>query len=236
MNTDHDMEMEAEETVESRTELDTHANMPVVGKHAFIIGETGETVNVNAFSPDYPALKAKIVDAAVRYDCPYDGKAYLLIIRNAVHVPSMNNNLIPPFVMREIGIHVNDIPKIHVDDPTVDDHAITFPETGFRIPLNLWGVFSYFPTTKPTVEDHDSIDDVYVLTPPKWNPHTDLYSRNEENMIDWEGNIVQEKDRVRLLIADIDENAEFAAVLSIGSVETLRIDSCLFEQVEPDSE
>lgn len=49
----------------SRTELDTHANMPVVGRNALIIADTGETVDVNPFSPDYQAMKAKVVDAAL---------------------------------------------------------------------------------------------------------------------------------------------------------------------------
>ena len=108
---------------DSRTDLDTHANMPVVGRNVLIIQETGETVDVHPFSPDYPALKAKLVDAAVRYDCPHTGIAYLLIIRNAIYVPSMKNNLIPPFIMREAGIRVNDVPKIQMKEPTIDDQS-----------------------------------------------------------------------------------------------------------------
>ena len=37
----------------------------------------------------------------------------------------------------QMGVTVNEVPKIHKEDPTVDDHAITFVETGFRIPLSL---------------------------------------------------------------------------------------------------
>lgn len=218
-----------EPIIESRTDLDTHANMPVVGKNVLILEESGETVDVNPFTPDYPSMRAKLVDAAIRYDCPYTGTPYLLIIRNAIHVPSMANNLIPPFVMRENGITVNDIPKIHLNDPSENDHAITFNETGFRIPLNLWGIFSYFPSSKPTVDDHDSIDDVYTLTPERWNPHSDAYARNEEAMIDWEGNMVQAKDRMKILINEIPEDAIMAASLSIGSVEQTQVNSCVWQ-------
>jgi hypothetical protein len=42
-------EMEAEQ---SKTELHSHANMPVVGRHAFIISDTGRLADVNAFTPD----------------------------------------------------------------------------------------------------------------------------------------------------------------------------------------
>ena len=47
----------------------------------------------------YKALKASIVDAAIQYDSPYDGKSYILIVRGAIHVLSMTNNLVPPFVL-----------------------------------------------------------------------------------------------------------------------------------------
>ena len=55
----------------------------------------------------------------------------------------MMNNLVLPFVLREAGIVVNDKAKIHTVDPTNDDHVIIFKETGFWIPLALWGDFSY---------------------------------------------------------------------------------------------
>ena len=96
----------------SRTELDSHANMPVVGRHALVLSRSGQSVDVNPFTPDYLSMNVPIVDAAVKYDCPYDGKSYILILRNALHVPSMQNNLIPPFMMREAGLQVNDVPKI----------------------------------------------------------------------------------------------------------------------------
>ena len=73
--------------------------MPVVGQHAYILSDTGKVADVNPFMPDYQAIQVPIVDAAIQYDCPYDGKSYILVIRNALYVPSMHNNLIPPFVM-----------------------------------------------------------------------------------------------------------------------------------------
>ena len=137
--------------------------MPVVGKHAYIIAETGKKVDVSPFTPDYKPLMVPLVDATVRYDNPYNGKSYILVLWNALYVPSMDNNLIPPFMIREMGVTVNDIPKIHKEDPTVDDHAITFFETGFRIPLSLWGIFSYILTSKPTHDDLLNPNEVYIV-------------------------------------------------------------------------
>ncbi len=59
----------------SRTELDSHANMVVVGNNCLIIEWSGRTAVVNPFTPDYDALpEVPIVDAAVMYECPTSGK------------------------------------------------------------------------------------------------------------------------------------------------------------------
>jgi hypothetical protein len=200
--------------------------MPVVGRHAYILAETGKTVEVSPYTPDYKAMQVPLVDAAVRYDCPFAGKSYILVIRNALHVPSMNNNLIPPFLLREAGITVSDVPKIHVADPTEDDHAITFPDTGFRIPLSLWGVFSYFPTSKPCHDDLVEPEDVYLLTPTHWNPHSDHYARNEEAMLDWEGNMTPKKDREqRLVLEELPDDGALVSSLVVGHRENVAIDA-----------
>ena len=213
----------------SRTDLDSHANMPVVGRNAYIIADTGNKADVNAYTPDYEPMRVPIVDAAVQYQCPYDGTVYILVIRNALHVPSMENNLIPPFVMRENGIQVNDTPKIQVSDPSVDDHSIYFPESELRIPLSLCGTFSYFSTSEPTVQMMNDCEDVYLLTPTRWNPHDDSYATNEENMVDWEGNMVEKQYRKQVLLSSVAENKEMAASMLIGSMESKAVDQ-VFER------
>eukprot|EP00957_Ditylum_brightwellii_P076310 5800173-Ditylum_brightwellii.AAC.1 len=44
----------------------------------------------------------------------------------------MDSNLIPTFMLREVGTTVNETPKIHKGNSIVDDHVI-------RMPLGLWG-------------------------------------------------------------------------------------------------
>ena len=96
----------------SRTELDSHANMSVEGRNCYILSELGKYVDVSLFTPPYMALRAPVVDVVRQYDSPYDGKSYLLVIRNALHVPSMANNLLPPFMLRGPGVEVNDKAKL----------------------------------------------------------------------------------------------------------------------------
>ena len=78
--------------IESSIELDSHANMPVVGASAYIIYDAGDTADVNAYSPEYESRKIKIVDAALQYESPHDGKISILVLRNALYVLSMTKN------------------------------------------------------------------------------------------------------------------------------------------------
>ena len=86
-----------------------------------------------------------IVDAALEYDRPKTLKTYLIIAKNALHIPSMQHNLIPPFIMQEAGIEVNDAPRIHIrDEATREIHSIMLPQVDLRIPMRLSGILSYF--------------------------------------------------------------------------------------------
>jgi hypothetical protein len=139
----------------------------------------------------------------------------------------MQKNLIPPFIMREAGITVNDTPTMQMNDPTTEDHSIYFPETRFRIPMSLWGIFSYFETSKLSVQDRTRCEEVYMLTPSRWDPHQESYATNESNMLDWEGNLMTQQDRQQILLSDIQEDGIMAASVSIGSIEELVIDAAM---------
>ena len=219
--------------VGSCTELDRYANMPAVGKHAYIIAETGKKVDVSPFISDYKLILVPLVDATVRYYNPHNGKSYILVLWNALYVPLVDNNLIPPFMLREMGVTVNDIPKIHKDDPTAADHAMTFVETGFRIPLSLWGIFSYFPTSKPTHGILLNPNEVYILSPATWNPHSNAYASNEESMLDWEGNMQSKKDHHhRIVLDNAEDDINKVASLLITPLEQEAIDARLVEDDE----
>ena len=129
----------------AKTELDSHANMAVLGKNCFVFEESGKTCQVSAFSPSIAASTLPIVDAVIIYDCPYSLQSYMLMIRNALYVKDMEDNLIPPFLLREAGLTVDECAKIHAHpQPTAQNHSIFFPTIELRIPLQLTGVFSFF--------------------------------------------------------------------------------------------
>ena len=138
-------------------------------------------------------MMVNLVDAAIQYDNTHNGKSYILVTQNVQHALSIQYNLLPHIVLREAGTVVNNIPKIEQNSPNVGDHAIIFPWMRLHKPLSLWGIFPYFPMTKLK---HD------VYTPSAWNPHTNVYATNEESLVDWEGNMSQERDQKKWLVLD----------------------------------
>ena len=178
----------------STTELDSHANMVVVGAQATVIQETGLFADVNAFSDEVSQLqRIPINDVVIAYDCPYRLETYLLIIKNALHVPSMDHNLIPPFIMEEAGLDVDAKAKIHSKDLSVSNHSIFDPETNLRIPLKLRGIFSCFKTRCLTDEEILNCQEYpkLYLTPDnaRWDPHSTHWEEAEEALLDADGDI-----------------------------------------------
>ena len=160
-------------------------------------------------------------DAAVAYDCPVSGRTWILIGRNVLHIEGMQDNLMPPFVMREGGVIVNEKPKIHCEDPTVDDHCISFHSCDLRIPLSLTGIFSCFQTRMPTVGELESCDKVFI-TPDSsdWNPNCDSFADNEKSRINFHGEISEPNRWLNDdMLLDDDEDNEFD--MSAFTVESL---------------
>ena len=194
LSTSASSDQSMESIIDSSTHLDSHANMPVVGSGCYVFRHTGKkAITVSAFSPEYKPMDVPVVDAALMYRCPFSGTEHLLVVMNALYVPTMTHNLISPFILHEAGVTVNDKAKIHCNDPGQDDHALVFDD-GFWIPMQLHGIFSFFTTTKPTDEEVERTEDVYLLTPDQFNPHHVAYALNEDATLDWEGNIIAPKD------------------------------------------
>ena len=59
----------------SRTGLDSHANMPVIGKNAYILSKIGESVDVAPLTPDYKPISVELVDAALNMNVPTVAKS-----------------------------------------------------------------------------------------------------------------------------------------------------------------
>jgi len=121
--------------------------MAVAGQDCTIIAESDHHANVTPFSSDLPVMeKDEIGDVAVAYDNPYSLETYLLMMRNVLLIPSMDHNLLPPFLVQEALLFLDKTPKLQSTEVSLENHTIYDEVTGLRIHLQLNGTFSYFVT------------------------------------------------------------------------------------------
>ncbi len=120
------------------TKLDSHANMAVAGSDCTVIATSGCHATVTPFSSNLPTMDmVEIGDVTIAYNDPISLQMYLLVMRNALLIPTMDHNLIPPFLIWLAGLQVDETPKHQLASPTVDNHPIYDSETGMRIHLKL---------------------------------------------------------------------------------------------------
>ena len=98
-------------------------------------------------------------------------QTFLFTICNSLYIPSLEHNLIPPFIMRETGTVVNNTLKIHVPNPESTNCALTFPDSKLKVPLQLWGKFSYFPSRMTASDEIHSCENIFLtLDGANWDP------------------------------------------------------------------
>eukprot|EP00957_Ditylum_brightwellii_P020072 1514107-Ditylum_brightwellii.AAC.1 len=93
--------------------------------------------------------------------------------------------------------------------------------------MALWGTFLYFPSSKPTVEELQGSDDIYLLTQSKFNPHDGAYAANEDIMLDWEVNIVEKSQQPKILLSEVEENPIMALEAKVSSVKVMAVNNLL---------
>ena len=86
--------------------------MVVDGPQCKIFDKTWKNRTVNSFSESAGQMdNAPIVDVAVAYDCTSKSKTYGHLMHKSLYIQELYVNLIPPFIMREAGVIVEECPK-----------------------------------------------------------------------------------------------------------------------------
>ena len=98
----------------------------------------------------------KTVSGALAYD---DQATAILVVHQAIHVPTMGSNLLCPTKVQMNDVKVDETPKFLTENPIDIMHAISGKDAdGIQVTILvlLKGVTSYFPTRKPTKEEFNS--------------------------------------------------------------------------------
>ena len=176
---------------EVSSELDTHADTCCVGSQCIITHDYGKSVTACGFDPKLQAKELRVVNAAVAYERPETGEIIIVMINQAIHMPTLDHNLLSTMQLRLSDMIVNDCPKFLEKNPGDNSHCIICPDpTGepLRIPLRLKGVTSYFTTRKPTEQELLECHQVELTYgDPDWEPDTDVYANQEEALVDSNG-------------------------------------------------
>ncbi len=172
------------------TELDSHANiMSVAGSNTTVIARSGLFATVTPFSLDLPVMEqVEIGDTAMCFDDQVSLKTFILVLLNAFFIPSMDHNLLSPFLVREAGIFLDETPKHQGLSPTIENHPIFDSESGLCIHLQLNGIFSVFNTCPLSLDMSEIWEDypIVFLTQDGdlWDLHSAYYAEEEAAMVD----------------------------------------------------
>jgi hypothetical protein len=80
---------------EHPTGLDSHADTCVIGKHCLVTHVYNKTVSVTGYDNKLGSMKGmQIVSAALAYVDPLSRETLILRVHQAVHIPTMSNNLL----------------------------------------------------------------------------------------------------------------------------------------------
>ena len=63
----------------------------------------------------------------------------------------------------------------------------------------------------------------------QYNTQSDVYAKNEENVFDWEGNMIKNKDTVQTLISEVEVDSMMVASSDISIIESKFIDNIILE-------
>ena len=97
------------EKYETCTELDSHADTCVVGKHVLLFQDFNRPVNVSGYDANLGTVEnCKTVSAAMAYDDIRTGETVMLIVHQAISLPHLDNNLLNPMQLRMNDVRVSE--------------------------------------------------------------------------------------------------------------------------------
>jgi hypothetical protein len=180
-----------EDPSEHPADLDSHADACVIGRNALIVQMLNKKVNVTGFDPLQGKVKdLDLVSAALACDCPTTGGTVVLMVHQAVHVPTMDEDLLCPMQMRVNHVELQECPKFMEVRPNDLSHALCVTQNGEELcmPFGLRGVTSCCPARKPTTIELANCR-TFDLTSeePEWDPSSSTFQEQEDATVDARG-------------------------------------------------
>lgn len=211
---------------ESFVDLDSHADTCVLGSNCLLVEAPypDRQAVVSFADPSVGTVTKTIKSGALKYTSPSDGKSYILIIHQAIHIETMDHSLLCPMQMRDHDILLNETPKCMVDSPTEEHHSlvgVTDAGDSLRIPFRLRGVTSTIHVTTPTLADYEELPHIELTSHDlEWNPQDPDFAANEDSFIDPFGNFKATGDKKQKAI--LSSTANKIKSLSVAALNLLQ--------------
>ncbi len=127
-----------------QVELDSHTDTSVVGSNVLVVHDHAHYVDVYGYDCKSRHKNVTTVNAAVAYNNSQIGNTSVLLINQAILIPSIKNILLCPMQCHLNGVSIDDVPKFLVKNPTVNDHVVIIPsdidDSPLLISLTLQGI------------------------------------------------------------------------------------------------
>ena len=141
--------------VETKIELDSHADTCAVGDRSLIVYDHNKSVNVYGYNRKAGSKHACIVNVAIAYTIPQTGQVVIFSINQAIEMKGLNHQLLCPMPCCMNNVLIDEVPKFLAPIPSEITHAIqiekSFDDTHLIIILLKLNRFtSYFKLRKPT--------------------------------------------------------------------------------------
>ena len=100
-------------SLDSNCELNSHADTCVLVKNAYIFLDYDRAVDIIGYvrSKGTSAKKMKTISSALVYDDHTTGKMTIIVVHQAIHVPTMESNLLIPVQVWMNDVKVDETPK-----------------------------------------------------------------------------------------------------------------------------
>jgi hypothetical protein len=136
---------------EGRVDLDSHADMCIMGKVFHTYSATGQKCTVMPYSDKYKPRVVDVADGCTAFDDPVTGETFILDVFQALDMTGdlPDLSLLCPNQLRANGLIVDNDPK-HLCHNCKPTHSIYIPQMKLRISLELQGVMSGFQARLPT--------------------------------------------------------------------------------------
>ena len=143
-----------------------------------------------------------------------------MVARNSLYVEIMDHDLVPPFIMREAGLEVDEQAKIHTPQPSKENHSVYCKKINLIIPLKIEGIFSVFETRQLNATEIAETGeyDIVFISPDtdSWNPNCETWGDQEDFMLDQDGDIIQYEVKKPVEIIEESEYFGTSSMEAIG--------------------